>query len=77
MDLTGTNFKEAEVISDIHFIYATDGAFPPKATDKSTIHLPGVSATVSELPFIAYATQTLQANTDFTDAKVMEQIRLS
>lgn len=65
VDLSGTDYKPAEIISDDHIIYTLDGAYPPVAADKSKIEIKNVGSTVSESSWATYSTQVLGSNSDF------------
>lgn len=65
IDLSGTPFKPAEIVSSDHIIYTLDGAYPPFATDKSQMEIKYTSATVSENSYLSYSTQFLNTNSGF------------
>jgi len=65
VDVSGTGFMLAEIVSNNHFIYTLDGAYPPVAVDKSQFDLGYSSATVSENSFPTYSSQILYTSTAF------------
>lgn len=59
IDLSGTAFRQAEIITDNHTIYTLDGAYPPIIDDKSFIEIQYIAATVSEPSHVDYAKDIL------------------
>lgn len=72
VDISGTGFMPAEIISDNHIIYTHDGAYPPVAADKSQLEIKYGSATVSEASYNTYSTQILAVNPAFNSSSVIE-----